>query len=370
MTTKSNYILGDYFIKALGNLINFRKYNQFRRDLLTIWHEAIYGIKINIGLIQKQAITVSCNVLIDEAELIRVCQLEIHGKFDISNLLPRVMYEVAFVVKLKEASNGRDVPINFKLILPDGTKQEHKKLLISKPKGQWMELLVGEFWTCQDMDGDLQFNLFGYKDAHWKSGLVIKGVIIRAKSGCNNELCYNHCTLIKKDLSITWGDDQRYWCWYCLNEQGKQLDAYSFFLTRDELFVLLIIFIFVQCDIFVELTELLNVCWLEVKGNFNISKLPPEIVYEVAFVVMLKDRSYGWEVLVTLRLVLPDGKMQERKEFLEYKPKGQWVELKLGEFKKYLGNAGIMQFSLTETQTTRHWKKGLVIKSVVIWPKN
>ncbi|XP_042520925.1 lectin-like [Macadamia integrifolia] len=283
------------------------------------------------------------DVRVDIAELKNVCWLEVRGKFDTSNLSPGVMYEVAFVVMLKEASNGWNAPLNLELALPDGKKQEHKENLQYKPKGQWMELVIGEFWTCQNMDGDIQFSLLEIKGGQWKNGFIIKGVIIRPKN------CYDkpphhhgHFTMISRDLSITWGDNQQYWHWYCLNETGNNL---------------------------VDVAELLNVCWLEAKGNFNISKLSPGIVYEVSFIVMLKDPAYGWEVPVNLRLVLPDGKMHERKECLQHKPKGQWMELKVGEFKKCPGNNGEIQFSLFEIEGGQ-WKKGLVIKSVVIRPKN
>ncbi|KAL6502215.1 hypothetical protein OROHE_024808 [Orobanche hederae] len=58
--------------------------------------------------------------------------------------------------------------------------------------------------------------------------------------------------------------------------------------------------------------ELLNICWLELHGKFEIANLSPGTIYEIAFVLKLKDPTYGWEVLVNLRLTLPDGKKAKK----------------------------------------------------------
>ncbi|XP_042499573.1 F-box protein PP2-A15-like isoform X2 [Macadamia integrifolia] len=285
------------------------------------------------------------NVLVKIAELKKVCRLELRGKFETSNLSPGIMYEVAFVVMLKAHAHGWDVPVNLELILPDGKKHEHEESLLSNPNGQWVEILVGEFMTSQDMDGDLQFSLLEIKGGNCKSGLVIKGVIIRPKSCITKEqpLQNNQFSVIANDLSIEWGSDERYWRWSYSN----------------------------NCNSFTNMAEaeLIKVCWLEVKGKFNTSKLSSGIVYEVAFIVMLKDNAYGWEVPVTLQLALPNGKVQEHKECLLNKPIGQWIALYVGELEKRAEKAGEIEFSLFETEDL-HWKKGLVIKNVVIHPKN
>ncbi|KAF6156386.1 hypothetical protein GIB67_031507 [Kingdonia uniflora] len=120
-----------------------------------------------------------------QAELRNVCWLEIHGKFDISNLSPDTMYVVVFVVMLKEISYGWEVPVNVRLTVPEGKTQEHKEALISKPKDQWIELKVGEFKTSPNNSmnmGEIQFFLYEYEGGNWKRGLLIKGVVIRPKN--------------------------------------------------------------------------------------------------------------------------------------------------------------------------------------------
>ncbi|KAL5538914.1 hypothetical protein UlMin_045777 [Ulmus minor] len=153
---------------------------------------------------------------------------------------------------------------------------------------------------------------------------------------------YNNCFMLyARDLSITWAEDKRYWRWLQLKE------------TSDEL---------------IDTAELLNVCWLEIHGKFETTKLSPGTSYEVVFVVMLKDPAYGWDVPVNVRLVLPDGSKQEHKVNLMEKPRGQWINIPAGEFRTSPEKPGEIEFSIYEYEGGI-WKKGLVIKGVKIQPK-
>ncbi|XP_042519708.1 uncharacterized protein LOC122093428 [Macadamia integrifolia] len=281
------------------------------------------------------------DVLVDVAELLKVCRLEVHGNFDITNFTPGVMYEIAFVVMLREPICGWEAPVNLLFTLPDGEKQERKVCLVSKPRGQWFEILVGKFRASPEKAGDIQFSLFELEGGQWKKGLVIKGVIIRPRNNIEEKLNKNCFRLIARDLSITWGENNCHWCWSCLKETN---------------------------DVYVEVAELLKVCWLDVLGKFDTSNLPSGIMYEVAFIVMLKDSATGWEVPVHLRLALPDGKTQEHEEYLLSKPRGEWMKLKVGEFQAYPGKSRDIQFSLFEIEKG-NWKSGLIIKGVTIRPK-
>ncbi|KAM7524677.1 hypothetical protein LguiA_014579 [Lonicera macranthoides] len=91
--------------------------------------------------------------------------------------------------------------------------------------------------------------------------------------------------LFARNFSIAWIDDSNMWMW-------KQLKETS--------------------DVFIDVAELLNVCWLDINGKFDTSKLTPGTLYEVVFVVMLRIISYGWEFPVNLRLIFPDGTKQEK----------------------------------------------------------
>ncbi|WCJ28483.1 phloem protein 2-A1 [Euphorbia peplus] len=148
--------------------------------------------------------------------------------------------------------------------------------------------------------------------------------------------------LYARDLSITWSEDNHFWRWNNLSEPS---------------------------NVTVEVADLLNVCWLEVHGNFETIKLTPNVLYEVAFVLMLKDPAYGLEDPVNFRLTLPNGNKQLHKEYLFTKPRGQWIEIPAGEFVTSPENVGEIEISMFEYEGGK-WKKGLGLKGVIIRPKN
>jgi hypothetical protein len=115
--------------------------------------------------------------------------------------------------------------------------------------------------------------------------------------------------------------------------------------------------------------SLQNVCWLEIHGKLDLSHLTPGLTYEVFFDVMLTKEAYGWSVPVNLRLKFPSGgTVQERKENLQEKPRGQWLQLKAGEIEARQGQNGEMEISMFEYDGGL-WKRGLVIKCIEIVPK-
>ncbi|OIV93321.1 hypothetical protein TanjilG_23093 [Lupinus angustifolius] len=117
------------------------------------------------------------------AELKRVCWLEVHGKFDTRKLSPGILYEVSFVVMLKDPAQGWEVPVNVRLVLPGGKKQEHKEKLIDKLRMRKIEIPVGEFVaSAGDNGGEMEFSLYEYEGGMWKQGLVIEGVTIKPKN--------------------------------------------------------------------------------------------------------------------------------------------------------------------------------------------
>ncbi|OWM72745.1 hypothetical protein CDL15_Pgr024797 [Punica granatum] len=73
--------------------------------------------------------------IIEVAELLNVCWLGVHGKYEISRLSPETNYGVVFVIMQKDPAYGWDVPVNIRLILPDGTKRESRENLMERPGG-------------------------------------------------------------------------------------------------------------------------------------------------------------------------------------------------------------------------------------------
>ncbi|XP_072955268.1 protein PHLOEM PROTEIN 2-LIKE A1-like isoform X1 [Typha angustifolia] len=147
--------------------------------------------------------------------------------------------------------------------------------------------------------------------------------------------------LFARDLSITWSEEPAYWYWFPLKEKRNEE---------------------------IDVALLLNVCWLEIHGKLNISDLTPRITYEVFFIIMMNEPMYGWNTPVNLRIKLPDGSVQERKESLQEKPRGKWMELKVGEFRTQAAQEGEMDISLFEYEGGQ-WKRGLVVKGILFRPK-
>ncbi|KAK9226985.1 hypothetical protein WN943_012033 [Citrus x changshan-huyou] len=158
---------------------------------------------------------------------------------------------------------------------------------------------------------------------------------VEKKSGCNSFM------LFSRALLITWAEDNRFWIWTPVKESSDDI---------------------------MDVAELVQVCWLEIHARLDTTKLSPGISYEVLFVIMLKDPAYGWEVPVSLRLLLPNGTKQEHKENLIVKPRNQWIEIPVGGFKSTPENAGEMEISMYEYEGGK-WKRGLVVKGVIIRPK-
>lgn len=97
-----------------------------------------------------------------------------------SDLSPEVEYEIVYVVKLTKGASGWELPIRLQLSLPDGRVQERQVCLLEKPRKQWMELNVGNFQSKDRESGEVGFDLFEH-GGHWKTGLIIKGAILRPK---------------------------------------------------------------------------------------------------------------------------------------------------------------------------------------------
>ncbi|TKY45306.1 PHLOEM PROTEIN 2 A1 [Spatholobus suberectus] len=117
------------------------------------------------------------------AQLKRVCWLEVHGKFDTRKLSPGILYQVSFIVMLKDwADDGWEIPINVRLVLPGGQKQEHKENLMEKSKESWIHIPVGEFVASEKDVGEMEFSMYEYEAGMWKTGLVIQGVAIKPKN--------------------------------------------------------------------------------------------------------------------------------------------------------------------------------------------
>ncbi|XP_065013404.1 lectin-like [Musa acuminata AAA Group] len=157
------------------------------------------------------------------------------------------------------------------------------------------------------------------------------------KTGAN---CF---ALVARDLSITWGDDPRYWQWLPMKEAG---------------------------EVEIEVASLKQVCWLEIHGKLEMSHLTPAVTYDIFFEVMIsKETASGWGTPVNLRVKFPDGRVEEHKESLLEKPRGRWIALTVCKLKTRPEAAGEMEISLLECESGQ-WKRGLIVKGVIVRPTN
>ncbi|WRX26208.1 DC1 - like 10 [Theobroma cacao] len=125
---------------------------------------------------------INSDVLIDVAELLDVCWLEMHVMFNVKKLSPKTLYGLVFVLMLTKEARGWEHPMNFGFILPNGYKVERKEPLKSKPRGVWIDIPIGEFTTSSAIVGEVDIYCHQYYTSNWKRGLIVKGVTILPKN--------------------------------------------------------------------------------------------------------------------------------------------------------------------------------------------
>ncbi|XP_074334444.1 protein PHLOEM PROTEIN 2-LIKE A1-like [Apium graveolens] len=147
--------------------------------------------------------------------------------------------------------------------------------------------------------------------------------------------------LSAKELSIVWGSDSRYWTTATETAPNSNQS--------------------------VDVSELIEVCWLQIDGKYSASKLNQGVKYGVYFIVKLKT-NLRLNGKVTLKLTRPDGRTVVTRDDLDKRPKNTWVALKVGEF---MTNARTchrnVKFSMNGCDGTS-WKSGLVVIGAVIVP--
>ncbi|KAL9400472.1 hypothetical protein Peur_009433 [Populus x canadensis] len=156
------------------------------------------------------------------AELISVCWLEIRGKINTSMLSPATLYTAYLVLKLSidtyyyglddqpvavamkldgEESYTRtvswsaerrwgQVPRNARRPFSLFSFSRRRSVSTGESDGHypqergdgWLEIELGEFFTKEGKDGELEIRVFD-GTSHWKRGLIVEGIEIRPKQG-------------------------------------------------------------------------------------------------------------------------------------------------------------------------------------------
>ncbi|KAI3877081.1 hypothetical protein MKX03_027607 [Papaver bracteatum] len=280
----------------------------------------------------------SNNAEIEVPELKQVCWLDMYGTLDISKLTPGVNYEVVFIVMLRD------------LISTVGSE--------STPKGAVPEV-IGSSPSLLDnipRDADMNLDLLARrtsgifsnqnKEKRWIDGSGRNCFMLFPRSfNSSGRKCF---MLFPRSFSIAWGDDTRYWTWLSITEPSAASNNAE-----------------------IEVPELIQVCLLDVHGTLDMSKLTPGVNYEVVFIVMLRDLSFGWDKPVNLCLVLPDGQRLVKEVVLEAMPKSRWIEIHVGDFEtpqQPVDQEKLVEFRLSG-QDMVTWKSGLVIEGAIVRPK-
>ncbi|KAG6498901.1 putative F-box protein PP2-B12 [Zingiber officinale] len=178
------------------------------------------------------------------------------------------------------------------------------------------------------------------------------------------------CYMISvRELTIVWGETPEYLRWISLPDSRFPEVAVRF----------------------PEVAELVNVCWLEIRGSIQSKLLTPKTTYAAYLIFKLAYRSRGLDdppqqasVKVGLRssttLVCLQPRSAAARErrirmgesdppTLPLARDNGWMEVAIGEFYNDEGEDGEVAISFTEIKGG-HWKKGLIVEGIEIRPKH
>ncbi|MCD9641735.1 hypothetical protein HAX54_028162 [Datura stramonium] len=134
----------------------------------------------------------------------------------------------------------------------------------------------------------------------------------------------------------------------------------------------------------VEVAELVNVCWLDIRGKIDTARLARKTSFGVYLVFKLGDNHRELEkATASVRFVkekaegtdeegytvfISKAKREEgeRGRFPHHRSDG-WMEIKLGEFFNNFGEDGEVEMRLMENKNP-NWKCGLIVKGIDIRP--
>ncbi|KAH7679124.1 Phloem protein 2-like protein [Dioscorea alata] len=107
--------------------------------------------------------------------------------------------------------------------------------------------------------------------------------------------------------------------------------------------------------------ELIQVCWLEVKGILNLEEtqhLLPNKTYELFYIIKFEVDSFGWD----------DGQFHFIYLVVCIYKKNKWHKVLGGEFTVGSTMRGNVKFGMYEIETL-WWKGGMVLHGLLIEPK-
>ncbi|KAH9670764.1 F-box protein [Citrus sinensis] len=210
------------------------------------------------------------------------------------------------------------------------------------------------------------------------------------------------CYMISaRDLLIIWSSTSAYWRWISIPEASFFSFTHCFYLFRYYSFLMSKVILAISKNRFLEVAELIRVCWLEIRGKISTRSLSPGTLYTAYLVYKLTAGSYGFEyqpVAVSVGLVSGETQTQtvylheerglrqgyhgllnrsssqastpkENDGYFPKERKDEWLEIELGDFfNEEDVEDGELEMSVLEL-AGGHWKCGLVIQGIDIRPK-
>lgn len=104
--------------------------------------------------------------------------LEVKGTFETTTLTSGTRYEVVFVVKIEDTMSMWDIPAKVQLMVPEKDLQERELQLVDLERNEWVEIYAGVF-DARPHKAKVEFYLYQYDNKKKKTGLVVKGAILR-----------------------------------------------------------------------------------------------------------------------------------------------------------------------------------------------
>ncbi|KAE9451174.1 hypothetical protein C3L33_16909, partial [Rhododendron williamsianum] len=215
--------------------------------------------------------------------------------------------------------------------------------------------------------------------------LIDQGTMSFSLEKSSGRICY---MLAARNLAIVWGDTPSYWRWISIPESR-----------------------------FSEVAELINVCWLEIRGKINTSMLSPNTTYAAFFVFKSTADAYGFEYHPTEVAVGVSGSESETQSVYLDPERGQrlqfqivprkpvfrrgfgisnrwrqrttsvlngescdrkypkvrgdgWMEIEMGEYFNKGGGGEDEELEMSVMEVERgDWKSGLIVQGIEIRPK-
>uniref|UniRef100_A0A0A0LTW1 Uncharacterized protein n=1 Tax=Cucumis sativus TaxID=3659 RepID=A0A0A0LTW1_CUCSA len=114
---------------------------------------------------------------IEEAHLRQISWLDCRWNLNSSYFKPNIWYKAHIDVKLTSGAFGWTSPVDAKIEMPDGSKQE-SLIKLDRRENVGFAISLGKFIiTNSTTSGVIQFGFYNH-ETKWKSGLIIRALVV------------------------------------------------------------------------------------------------------------------------------------------------------------------------------------------------